>query len=52
MDEVGLSGVRYRPELPGEEADVRSVITDAFGEPATVVYSRVVWELDCVGLRQ
>ena len=33
MDEVGLSGVRYRPELPGEEAEVRSVITDAFGEP-------------------
>lgn len=33
MDKVGLSGVRYRPELPGEEAEVRSVITDAFGEP-------------------
>ncbi len=30
MGEFALSGVRYRPELPDEQAQIRSVIRDAF----------------------
>ena len=32
MGETPLPIVRYRPELPGEETEVRTVIEDAFGE--------------------
>ena len=32
MDETPLPIVRFRPELPGEETEVRTVIEDAFGE--------------------
>jgi hypothetical protein len=52
--------VVYRPEQPGEEPGVREVVSDAFQVirlpsyeewmTGTPVYSRVFWDLDCVGL--